>query len=142
MQLYQFLGGSKKEIETDLTIGIDKPGNMAAKAREYKKNGVRMITIKLGKSMSDDIECVKEIRMAVGDDLLLRTDANQCWSFDTAVFVLQEIAKYNIQFCEQPMRSWDDYKFPELRKLSPIKIMADESIFPSRCRTIDKSRSP
>ena len=33
MPLYKFLGGSKKEIETDLTIGIDKPGNMATTAR-------------------------------------------------------------------------------------------------------------
>ena len=36
---------------------------------------------------------------------------------------------YKIQFCEQPMRHWNDFLLPELRKLSPIKIMADESVF-------------
>ena len=127
--LYQFLGGSKKEIETDLTIGIDSPAAMAQTAIAFKAKGVRIIKIKLGKKGDADIERVKQIRLAVGDDLLLRVDANQGWSFETAVTVLQEIEKYNIQFCEQPMRHWEDEKLPALRKLSPVKIMADESVF-------------
>ena len=63
---------------------------------------------------------------------MLRIDANQGWSFETAVSVLQEIGKYDIQFCEQPMRYWDDDRLPELRKLSPVKIMADESVYDHR----------
>ena len=127
--LYKFLGGQKKSIETDLTIGIDEPNKMASTALNFKKKGVRIIKIKLGKNGDDDIERVKQIRSAVGNDLLLRIDANQGWGFDTAVKVLQEIGQYNIQFCEQPMRHWDDDKLPALRKLSPVKIMADESVF-------------
>jgi o-succinylbenzoate synthase len=127
--LYEFLGGSKKELETDLTIGIDTPFNMGEKANEFKAKGVRIIKIKLGKNAEEDIERVKQIRTAVGDKLLLRIDANQGWSFDNAVSILKEIAKYNIQFCEQPMRYWDDDKLPALRKLSTVKIMADESVF-------------
>lgn len=129
MPLYKFLGGNKKEIETDLTIGIDTPYNMAARAKEFKQNGVQIIKIKLGKHGEEDIERVKQIRLAVGEELLLRIDANQGWSFDMAASVLKEISKYNIQFCEQPMRYWDDGKLPGLRKLSPVKIMADESVF-------------
>jgi L-alanine-DL-glutamate epimerase-like enolase superfamily enzyme len=61
--------------------------------------------------------------------MILRIDANQGWDYETAKHVLNEIGKYNIQFCEQPMRSWDDDKLPKLKKKSPIKIMADESVF-------------
>ena len=127
--LYKFLGGTKKEIETDITIGLDSPLNMAATAREHKLNGARKIKIKLGKDRFEDIERVKQIRSAIGDDSLLYIDANQGWNFDTAAFVLQEIGKYTIEFCEQPLPYWDDEKLPDLRKLSPIKIMADESVF-------------
>jgi len=127
--LYKFLGGNKKEIETDLTIGIGSAEKMAQTAIDFKNKGVRIIKIKLGKNGSDDIERVKQIRNAIGDEIILRIDANQGWDFETAVKVLQEINKYNIQFCEQPMRSWNDERLPELRKLSPIKIMADESVF-------------
>jgi len=127
--LYKFLGGDKKEIETDLTIGIDFPEAMAKQAKEFKSDGVTMIKVKLGKNGDDDIERIKQIREAIGDEIILRIDANQGWDYETAKKVLNAIAKYNIQFCEQPMRSWNDDKLPELRKLSPIKIMADESVF-------------
>ncbi|HEX4374016.1 MAG TPA: dipeptide epimerase [Puia sp.] len=127
--LYKFLGGKKKPIETDLTIGIDSAEKMAQAAIDLKNKGVRIIKIKLGKNGDDDIERVKRIRNAIGDEIIFRIDANQGWDFETSVKVLQEINKYNIQFCEQPMRSWNDERLPELRKLSPIKIMADESVF-------------
>ncbi|MBN9380590.1 MAG: dipeptide epimerase [Chitinophagaceae bacterium] len=127
--LYQFLGGTKKDIETDLTIGIDTPENMASRAIQFKEDGVRIIKIKLGKNGKEDVERVKRIREAVGEDILLRIDANQGWDFDTAIDALTAMGPYNVQFCEQPMRRWDDHKLPLLRKQSPVKIMADESVF-------------
>src|SRR5579859_1401303 len=127
--LYRFLGGKKKAIETDLTIGIDTPENMAARAIQFKADGVRMIKIKLGKKGSEDVERVRRIRAAVGEDIILRIDANQGWDFDTARTTLQQIGAFGVQFCEQPMRHWDDHLLPELRRHSPVKIMADESVF-------------
>lgn len=127
--LYQYLGGQKKALETDLTIGIDTPENMAAAATDFVKRGVRIIKVKLGKNAAEDVERIKSIREAAGDNILLRVDANQGWSYDEALFALQSIHPYNIEFCEQPMRRWDDDKLPALRKNSPVRIMADESVF-------------
>jgi L-alanine-DL-glutamate epimerase-like enolase superfamily enzyme len=56
-------------------------------------------------------------------------DANQGWTFDDAIKVLTSIAEYNVQFCEQPMRSHNDHYLPELRRISPVPIMADESVY-------------
>jgi L-Ala-D/L-Glu epimerase len=85
--------------------------------------------VKLGKNAKEDVERIKQIRAAVGPDILLRIDANQGWNYEDALFALTAMGPYNIQFCEQPMRHWNDHKLPELRKQSPIKIMADESVF-------------
>jgi o-succinylbenzoate synthase len=127
--LYQYLGGSHRLLETDLTIGIDSPENMAAKAIRFKDNGVRIIKVKLGKDGTEDLERIRQIRAAIGEEIFLRIDANQGWDFDTAVHTLQQMAKYGIQFCEQPMRHWNDDRLPELKGRVPIKIMADESAF-------------
>lgn len=127
--LYVFLGGKKKEIQTDLTIGIDTPQSMASTAIEFVKNGVKTIKIKLGKKYQEDVERVRLIREAVGPDIQLRTDANQGWSYDEALYALTNIAPFDIQFCEQPMRHWNDHLLPQLKKQSPVKIMADESVF-------------
>lgn len=129
MPLYQYLGGQKKKIETDLTIGISDPASMAATALEFKEKGVKIIKVKLGKEVFADIQRIKLIREAVGPDIVLRIDANQGWSYDDAVTALSAMEAYHIQFCEQPMRKWNDELLPALCELSAIPVMADESVF-------------
>ena len=129
LPLYKFLGGAKRSIETDMTIGIGSPAEMASTALKHQKNGCNIIKIKLGKNVNEDIERVKQIRAAVGDALVLRLDANQGWNFEEALFALNELENQNIEFCEQPMRTWYDDKLPELATKVPIKIMADESCY-------------
>ncbi len=127
--LYQFLGGEKRTIETDITVGIAAPEEMAKSAVRFKEQGFTIIKVKLGKRAELDVERIKRIRNAVGAEIRLRIDANQGWTFDDAVFTLQNLAPYNIEFCEQPMRTYNDELLPELCKLSPIPIMADESVY-------------
>ena len=129
LPLYQFLGGVKRKIESDITIGIAKPAEMAQKANEFKQSGATILKVKLGKDAKTDVDRIKQIREAVGKGIKIRVDANQGWDFDDAVYALQNISKYNIEFCEQPMRTWYDDRLHELKKLSPVKIMADESVF-------------
>jgi len=129
LPLYQFLGGKKRDLESDMTIGIDTPENMARTAGELVAKGVTMIKVKLGKKVKDDIERIKQIRLATGNNTILRIDANQGWNYEDALYALQQLAVYDIQFCEQPMRKYNDELLPELCKRSPIPVMADESVF-------------
>ncbi|WP_276484507.1 mandelate racemase/muconate lactonizing enzyme family protein [Paraflavitalea pollutisoli] len=128
--LYRYLGGQgPRVLETDLTIGIDHPSNMAATAVDFVARGVRIIKIKLGKHAVEDVERIRQIRAAVGPDITLRIDANQGWSYEDAQYALVALGAYDIEFCEQPMRYWNDHHLPALRQLSPIKLMADESVY-------------
>ena len=129
LPLYKYLGGHKRSIETDMTIGIDTPENMALSALKYQRQGCRILKIKLGKKVEEDIERVAKIREAVGGQMILRLDANQGWSFDDALLALGKLSLYDIEFCEQPMRTWFDDKLPELNTNSPVKLMADESCY-------------
>lgn len=129
LPLYKYLGGMKREVETDITIGINTPEYMAARAIEFKNSGANILKVKLGKNAVEDVERIKQIREAIGADMKIRIDANQGWSFDDAVFALQALGKYGIEFCEQPMRTWYDDRLPQLMNLSPVKIMADESVY-------------
>lgn len=129
LPLYRFLGGSKRRVETDITIGISEPSVMARKAAELKQTGASVLKVKLGKDAKSDVERIRQIRQSAGQRMVIRVDANQGWSFDDAVFALQAIGRYDIEFCEQPMRTWYDDRLPELKKRSPVKIMADESVY-------------
>ena len=129
LPLYRFLGGKRKPIETDLTMGIADPDAMGVTARDFVKKGVKTIKIKLGKNALEDVQRVRLIRAAVGPNIGLRIDANQGWFFKEAVESLIAMADFDIQFCEQPIHHHYDYLLPGLRERSPVKIMADESVF-------------
>ena len=125
--LYKFLGGNKtKEIITDYTVSIDTPQKMADDAVKIKANGFQVIKVKLGQQ-EKDVERISMIRAAVGMEIPIRIDANQGWDVSFALSLLHELAPFNIQHCEEPIPRWDYMNLAGIRKLSPIKIMADES---------------
>jgi L-alanine-DL-glutamate epimerase-like enolase superfamily enzyme len=127
--LYAFLGGKNKIVESDLTIGINSPEHMAEQAIEFVAKGVNILKVKLGKDPATDIERMQQIRNAVGYSTKIRIDANQGWSYEDAVNTLTVLGKYDIEFCEQPLRTWNDELLPALCAISPIPIMADESVY-------------
>jgi L-alanine-DL-glutamate epimerase-like enolase superfamily enzyme len=137
MPLYQFLGGAKnKVITTDMTVGIGSPEKMANDALRFKEAGFPAVKVKLGQTTELDVERIKAIRAAVGNELPLRIDANQGWNVETAIATLQALAPYNIEHCEEPIARWNFMELSKVRKASPIKIMADESC----CTQHDASR--
>ncbi len=127
--LVQFLGGTKKEMLSDITVGIGTPETMAAQAKVFVENGATILKIKLGKDVTTDIERIKTIRESIGNNVKIRIDANQGWSIADAKDALTQLGQYDIEFCEQPMRTYNDEYLPALVKSSPIKIMADESVY-------------
>jgi L-Ala-D/L-Glu epimerase len=112
-----------------MTIGIGAPSHMAEQAMHWQEKGASILKIKLGKKVADDLERIQQIRKAVKPEMKIRLDANQGWSFDDALLALQSMKDLDIEFCEQPMRTWYDDYLPELCRLSPISIMADESCY-------------
>lgn len=126
--LYNFLNGDRnKTITTDYTVSIGEPQKMAADAVKIKAEGYPAIKIKLGKHGPTDVLRIKAIRDAVGNEIPLRIDANQGWGIEEAITTLQALAAFDIQHCEEPIARWAFMHLPEIKKKSPIPIMADES---------------
>jgi L-alanine-DL-glutamate epimerase-like enolase superfamily enzyme len=63
---------------------------------------------------------------------LLRADANAAWDVERAIAMSKLLAENGFELLEQPLAPDDIDGFRELRKRSPIPIIADES-----CRTSD-----
>lgn len=129
MPLYQFLGGNKRSIVTDETIYIATPEAMAADAVKIKERGAEAIKVKLGTNAKDDIRRIAAIREAIGHEIPIRTDANQGWDYVSALTVLNTIADWNVEYCEQPVKHWDYKHLARLRHQARVPICADESLF-------------
>jgi L-alanine-DL-glutamate epimerase-like enolase superfamily enzyme len=102
---------------------------MAREAAGMVARGFPAIKVKLGTNWADDVVRIEAIRAAAGDEVLLRIDANQGWDPVTAEQILQELARYDIEYCEEPVAHRNNAAMARLRAISPIPIMADESVF-------------
>jgi L-Ala-D/L-Glu epimerase len=130
LPLYRFLGGkNNKTLITDYTVSIGEPKKMGEDALKIKERGFQIIKVKLGKTGSKDVERIKAIRRAIGNEIPLRIDANQGWSISEAISTLQALAPYAIQHCEEPIPKWNFMELHRIKEASPIPVMADESCF-------------
>jgi L-Ala-D/L-Glu epimerase len=128
LPLYAFLGGQNNKIlQTDYTVSLGEPEQMVFDALDIKNRGFEIVKVKLGDDPEKDIFRIKAIREAIGNEIPLRLDANQGWDVESAIRVLNELSDCNIQFCEEPIPRWNFMELPQIRKQSPIMIMADES---------------
>lgn len=133
LPLWKFLGGRRKgPLPTDATIFLRPVRSVAERARELVAAGFGRIKIKLGDPARDDVLRVKLVRQAVGPGIELRVDANQGWDRAYALKTLRAIAAYDVVFCEQPLPAADPEGLREVARLSPIPVMADESLFTPR----------
>ena len=130
MPVYKLLGGQNNYIETDMTVGIDEPEIMAAKAKKHVEAGFDTIKTKVGTSFDEDIARVKAIREAVGDDIKIRVDANQAWTAKEAVRLIELSERVTIwswwssRWLTTILPVWNI-----VTKHSPIvPIMSDESV--------------
>jgi L-alanine-DL-glutamate epimerase-like enolase superfamily enzyme len=122
-----YKGKNDKELVTDYTVSLGEPEKMATDALKIKNQGYPAIKVKLGDSGKKDVERIRSIREAVGDDVPVRIDANQGWDVKEAIETLNALKKYNIEHCEEPIPKWNFMRLKKVKKNSPIPIMADES---------------
>jgi L-alanine-DL-glutamate epimerase-like enolase superfamily enzyme len=126
--VYRLLGAAKESFETDCTVFLGSPEEMARLAVGLAGEGFPAVKIKLGEAPALDIERVRAIREAVGPKVRLWCDANQGWSVSDALVALRGIGPYGLEFCEQPVQAWDWNGLHRVRADSPIPIMADEAV--------------
>lgn len=132
VRLRDMLGGYSDSVETDFTIGIMPPEEMASDALKHVETGFRVLKLKVGTDVGDDIARVRAVRDAVGSDVRIRIDANQGWTVKQAKKALNEMQRYDVELAEQPVKWYDLEGMVELTKTSPIPIMADESVHSAR----------
>ena len=75
--LYKALGGNRKQIETDLTISVNDVDEMVSDSLEAIRRGFKVLKVKIGKDEELDLKRIVAIRKAVGEEAVIRLDANQ-----------------------------------------------------------------
>ncbi len=129
--VFKLLGGFRDTLETDLTISLNQPGEMAVDAIEAVERGYKTLKIKLGKDPQLDLRRLAAVADAVGEQVSFRLDANQGWTPKEAVRILRKIQDQGIaiEFVEQPVAAHDFEGLKYVTDNTELAIMADESLF-------------
>lgn len=127
--VHELLGGKvRSEVRYFGFPQGENPEELAAEARGWADSGCEVIYVKVGRGDSLDLEIVARVRAAIGAKRL-RVDANEAWDLLTARRMLSALARFNIEFIEQPTQSNSLSALQQLRAVSPIALAADQLVF-------------
>jgi O-succinylbenzoate synthase len=93
------------------------------------RSGCRTAKVKVaepGQPASADVDRVEAVRDAIGPDGKVRVDANAGWSVAEAARMLTALARFGLEYAEQPCATLED--LAALRKMVDVPLAADESI--------------
>lgn len=122
--IYALLGlDPSRTPATSFTIGIADPQTTAQKLSEVGNHPVLKVKLGLG-TREAQIETVRTIRSSYTGTI--RVDANEGWTVDDAIFILTEIARDDIEFCEQPVPAGSPQMLRAIRDAVSVPIVADE----------------
>lgn len=129
--VYRLLGGFRNQVETDLTISVNSPEEMAADSRIAVERGFRILKLKVGLNPELDIQRIKAVKEATGNDVVLRLDANQGWTAREAIKIMNEIEWEipGIELVEQPVDAHDIDGLKWVKENINTPVLADEAVF-------------
>ncbi len=128
LPLYQLLGGFRDHIQTSITVGIVSLDETLEQAKRHLKNGFSIIKLKGGVNLAGDIEKVLKLRESLGNDFVLRFDANQGFTFEQSVEFINSTKTANLEMIEQPTCRKKDDRLGRVTQAVSVPVMADESI--------------
>ena len=111
------------------TIGFGGPAAGAEAALQAIEAGFTTLKLKAGaeRETLDLVARVRAIRSAVGPGVRIRLDVNGAWDLPTAEDRLEAVARFGIDYVEQPLPADDSAGAAELRRRVDVPLAADEA---------------
>ena len=104
---------------------------MIEKAQNYVKLGFKSVKMQVAHCFTneEDIENVRDMRKALGDDIGLMIDVNQGWGVDETVKVCKKLEEFNPEWLEEPVMADDFLGYEKICSSTSIPIVTGENNF-------------
>ncbi|MBB5362564.1 L-alanine-DL-glutamate epimerase-like enolase superfamily enzyme [Deinococcus humi] len=126
LPVWTLLGLSPTALpRSSFTVSLAELPDMRRQAKEAVAAGQTLLKVKLGTAR--DTAILEALREEV-PDVTLRVDANAAWTRPQAKRMLGVLDAAHVELVEQPLAADDLEGHAELRRLSRVPIVADESL--------------
>jgi len=115
-------------VPVNATVGHGDPDETVAAVDDAVDAGFDCVKLKAGVApVETDLDRVRAVREAVGDDVTLRVDANGAWSREAAERALEGLHGMDVDYVEQPLPADDLEGLADLRG-GPVGVAVDETL--------------
>jgi len=128
LPVYKILGGFRTRVATSITVGILPLNETLKRCKDFIRDGFRVIKVKGGLSVEEDIEKIIKIRETFGKNIVLRFDANQGYTVEESRKFVKETYKAKLELIEQPTPRNELELLGKVTDSVSIPVMADESL--------------
>lgn len=128
--LWAFLGGADvRPRESDVTIPIASLARTVELAREWHARGFRLLKMKVGVDVDDDLRRLEAVHRAL-PDVTFVADGNQGFDRERAAYFVAAARRAGCELVlmEQPLREDDLEGLAALRRETGVSVAADESV--------------
>lgn len=130
MPLARMLGGELRRIPAYNSCGLGMVGaeRAAPEAQKLAAPGFRAIKVRLGyPDPATDVEVVRAVRRAIGDEVLLMSDYNQALSIPEAIRRIRSLDDEGLYWIEEPALADDYAGYAMLRSKARTSIQMGEN---------------
>src|SRR3989441_634084 len=113
--LYRLLGGASRPIPAyagGVSLGYQDPAKLVDEARALVAQGYRALKLRVGDTPERDLERVAAVRRALGDALVVLTDANTGYTVADARRAMPGLEAHGVGWLEEPFPAHDHRATP------------------------------
>ncbi len=119
-----------ESLPSRASIGAYSPEQTLQVARHFYDRGIRCMKFKIGVQGFDDVARLRLVREAFGDKVTFTVDANGAYgSVKESLKAIEALVKFDVALFEQPTHRDRLDLLAQVKKRSPVPVMADESVF-------------
>jgi L-alanine-DL-glutamate epimerase-like enolase superfamily enzyme len=131
LPLYRYLGVHRTEIPAyasavNLALGVDE---LVAQMAGYREQGFSALKMKVGKTLLEDVQRVRAVREAIGEECGLMVDANMAWDVAEGARRLKALEPFGLAWLEEPLPPHDVSGHAALQRGTSIPLAAGETLF-------------
>ncbi|WP_028525584.1 mandelate racemase/muconate lactonizing enzyme family protein [Runella limosa] len=126
--IVELYGQKITSLPTSVTIGIMSVEETLKEAEEYRRLGFKVLKIKTGEVVEEDIERVLRLHECYGSTFKIRVDANQGYSLGELKHFVKATEKVGIEVIEQPLVVGEEASLLSLDAELRTNLVADESL--------------
>jgi L-alanine-DL-glutamate epimerase-like enolase superfamily enzyme len=136
--VFRLLGGkTKAKIPVYASRLYSQPlEKLAEEATEYKRQGFRAVKLRFGWGPTDgragmlsNVNLVRTVREAVGDEIDVMAEAYMGWTLDYAQRMIPLLEPYNLRWLEEPVIPDDIAGYAALKAMNRMPIAGGEHEF-------------